>query len=99
MKSLFELCKPRESVFDPQKRDTVLDLSDLVDGRIDPAEFFSENYITEGMKALLKNAFLRNEGKSEQGVFKLKQAMGGGKTHNLLSLGLLAQHPDFRDQV
>lgn len=99
MKSLHDLCKPRDSVFDPQKRDTVLDLSDLVDGRIDPADFFAENYITEGMKALLKNAFLRMEGKSEQGVYKLKQAMGGGKTHNLLSLGLLAQHPDFRDQV
>lgn len=99
MKPLADLCVPRDSVFDPQKRDTVLDLTDLVDGRIDAAAFFAENYITEGMKTLLKNGFQRLEGKTEQGVFKLKQAMGGGKTHNLLTLGLLAQHPEFRKQV
>ncbi len=99
MKSLYELCRPRKSVFDPQKRDTVLDLTDLVDDRIEPGEFFTENYITEGMKTLLAHAFLRLEGKTDQGVFKLKQAMGGGKTHNLLALGLLARHPEFRDKV
>ena len=70
-----------------------------VENNIDPKEFFDENYITEGMRILLEQAFLRLEGKSEQGVFKLKQAMGGGKTHNLLALGLLAKHPEFRKQV
>ncbi len=95
MKPLKELCTPRTSVFDPQKRDTVLDLTDLIDEKIDPAIFFSENYITEGMKSLLKNGFKRLEGKTEQGVYKLKQAMGGGKTHNLLTLGLLAKYPRF----
>lgn len=97
--SLKALCEPRPVIFDPQKRDTVLDLSDLVEGRINPAEFFEENYITEGMKTLLEHAFRRLEGKSDQGVFKLKQAMGGGKTHNLLALGLLAQYPEYREQV
>ncbi len=99
MKPLKELCTPRPSVFDPQKRDTVLDLTDLIDAKIDPATFFAENYITEGMKSLLKNGFKRLEGKTEQGVYKLKQAMGGGKTHNLLTLGLSAKHPEFRSQV
>ncbi len=99
MKPLADLCVPRNSVFDPQKRDTVLDLTDLIDDRIDAAAFFAENYITEGMKTLLKIGFQRLEGKTEQGIFKLKQAMGGGKTHNLLSLGLLARHPEFRKQV
>ena len=99
MKSLHELCKPRESVFDSQKRDTVLDLTDLADDRIDPAEFFTENYVTEGMKTLLEHGMRRLEGKTDQGVFKLKQAMGGGKTHNLLALGLLARHPKFREKV
>ena len=59
MKSVQDLCKPRDSVFDPGKRDTVLDLADLVDDRIDPAEFFTENYITEGMKTLLENGMRR----------------------------------------
>uniref|UniRef100_A0A540VA30 DUF499 domain-containing protein n=2 Tax=Litorilinea aerophila TaxID=1204385 RepID=A0A540VA30_9CHLR len=99
MKSLYDLCIPRPTIFDPQKRDTVLDLRDLVEGTIDPAQFFEENYITEGMRVLLEHAFRRLEGKSDQGIFKLKQAMGGGKTHNLLALGLLARHPEYRDPV
>lgn len=99
MKTLKQACRPRESVFDPSRRDTVLDLTDLVADRIDPAGFFAENHITEGMKILLKEGFRRLEGKSTQGVFKLTQSMGGGKTHNLLAFGLLARHPEFRRQV
>ena len=99
MKTVKHACTPRASTFDPTRRDTVLDLSDLIDNRIDPADFFAENHITEGMKTLLTEGFRRLEGKSTQGVFKLTQAMGGGKTHNLLALGLLAAHPDFRARV
>ena len=40
MKSLAQLCKPRQSVFDHNRRDIVLDLTDLAEGRIDPGEFF-----------------------------------------------------------
>ncbi|MCB0192590.1 MAG: DUF499 domain-containing protein [Anaerolineae bacterium] len=99
MQSLKQLCVPRNSVFDTQRRDTVLDLNDLVGDRISPDNFFAENHITEGMKILLEQSFRRLEGKSSQGIFKLKQAMGGGKTHNLITLGLLARHPQFRQQV
>ena len=90
---------PRPPTFDPTRRDTVLDLSDLIEDRIDPAAFFAENHITEGMKTLLTEGFRRLEGNSPQGVFKLTQAMGGGKTHNPLALGLLARHPEHRDEV
>ncbi len=41
MKTLKQACIPRPSTFDPTRRDTVLDLSDLIDGRIDPDEFFA----------------------------------------------------------
>ena len=99
MRTVKQACRPRPSAFDPTRRDTVLDLTDLVDGRIDPAEFFAENHVTEGMRTLLTEGFRRLEGKSAQGVFKLTQAMGGGKTHNLLALGLLAGHPDYRAEV
>lgn len=99
MKYLKQLCKPRENVFDLKRRDTILDLADLVEEKINPAKFFEENYITEGMKILLEHAFRRLEGKSDQEVFRLKQAMGGGKTHNLLALGLLAMHPEYRKHV
>ena len=99
MKPLSQLCVPRQSVFDAQRRDTVLDLTDLVADRIDPRAFFAENFITQGMKVLLQQGFARLEGKSEQGIFLLKQAMGGGKTHNLLAAGLLAKHPVLRQPV
>lgn len=99
MKSLKQLCTPRKSVFDPSKRDTVLNLSHLVTAKIDAAEFFEENFVTEGMRVLLTESFRRLQGKSDQAVFKLTQAMGGGKTHNLITLGLLAQHPELRAAV
>jgi hypothetical protein len=99
VRSLKHLCFPRPSIFDKTRRDTVLDLTDLVQDRIDPSEFFGENHITEGMRILLTEGFRRLEGKSAQGVFKLTQSMGGGKTHNLISFGLLAKHPGYRKQV
>ena len=99
MQTVRQACVPRPGIFDASLRDTVLHLGDLVAGGIDPAEFFAENYITEGMRTLLTESFRRIEGHSAQGVFKLTQAMGGGKTHNLLALGLLAKHPEFRAEV
>ena len=88
MKSLKQLCTPRSSIFDASKRDTVLNLTHLVEDKIDGAEFFEESYVTDGMHTLLVEAFRRMQGKSGQAVFKLTQAMGGGKTHNLITLGM-----------
>jgi predicted AAA+ superfamily ATPase len=99
MKSLTQLCKPRQSVFDRNRRDVVLDLTDLLEDHIDPREFFEENYFTDGMRRLLREAFRRFAGESTQGVFVLTQAMGGGKTHNMIALGLLAKHPELRHTV
>jgi len=47
VKTLKQLCMPRQSVFDRSRRDVVLDLTDLIDreGHIDPHEFFEENYL------------------------------------------------------
>ena len=99
MKSLKQLCLPRKSVFDRARRDVVLDLTDLIENKIASADFFEENWRTDGMKRLLKEAFRRFEGASQQGVFVLSQAMGGGKTHNMIALGLLAKHPEIRKKV
>lgn len=99
MKTLKQVCTPRASVFDPAKRDTVLSLNHLVRGHINPGEFFEENHVTQGMRLLLENGFKRLEGKSDQGIFRLTQAMGGGKTHNLITFGLLAKHPEYRQKV
>ena len=95
MKTLKQACTPRSSVFDAARRDSVVDLTELVANRIDAQAFFSENYATNGMKTLLEQAFRRFQGLSEQGIFLLTQAMGGGKTHNLVALGLLARYPEL----
>jgi len=55
--------------------------------------FFSRNYVTHGMDQLFREGILRLSGKSDQAVFELTQAMGGGKTHMMVALGLLARHP------
>ncbi|MBU4450655.1 MAG: DUF499 domain-containing protein, partial [Actinobacteria bacterium] len=99
MKTLFELCKPRQSVFNETKREDVLNLSDLKEGKIECAPFFEENYVTDGMKTLFDTAFNRFIKRGQTGVVKLTQAMGGGKTHNMLALGLLAANPEFRGKV
>ncbi|MBN1569786.1 MAG: DUF499 domain-containing protein [Acidobacteria bacterium] len=99
MKTLKQLCKPRKSVFDKERRDVVLDLTDLIEEKIKPAEFFGENWVTGGMRHLLREAFRRFAGRSASGVIKLTQSMGGGKTHSMIALGLLAKHPELRKPV
>jgi len=61
MDSLRALCTPHPGVFDPKRPDTVLDIAYLVTDKIDPAEIFEENHITEGMRTLLEQGFLRLE--------------------------------------
>lgn len=94
-----EACVPRQSVFDTNTRDTVHDLEDLPN--LDPRDFFQENFVTSGMKTLLTEVFSRMDGSNPDanGAFLLSQSMGGGKTHNLLALGLLARAPELRDTV
>lgn len=99
MKTLFEACKPRQSVFDEAKRDDTLDLANLIDNSIDAEAFFNETYITEGMQLVFETAFKRFEGKAPSGLVKLTQSMGGGKTHNMVALGLLAQNPSLRKKI
>jgi hypothetical protein len=100
MNSIAALCTPRKSVFDPSHRDSVLDLSDALQDRIRPREFFEENYPTEGMRHLIQEAFRRFERQpGSHGVFVLTQAMGGGKTHTMIALSLLAKHPELRSEV
>lgn len=74
-------------------------LADLIKEEGDGRAFFSRNYITHGMSQLFREGMLRLSGKSDQAVFELTQAMGGGKTHMMVALGLLARHPHLRPEV
>ena len=98
--SLQSLCTPRESVFATDRRATVLSLDAYLQGKVDAKSFFEENYFTTGMTTLVDRA-LRHLGGSQAGssVFLLSQSMGGGKTHSMIALGLLAQDPELRAKV
>jgi hypothetical protein len=95
MNTLKNLCIPRLIEHDAD----VQDIKDLLENRINPSLFFETNYKTQGMAVLLKTAFERFKSKSQQRLIKLTQSMGGGKTHNMISLGLLAKHPEFRKKI
>lgn len=98
--SLQALCKPRPSVFAADRRATVLNLDAFLEGKVNGEEFFQENYFTNGMLTLVDRAFrhLGGEGAGSS-MFLLSQAMGGGKTHSMIALGLLARDQDLRRTV
>ena len=93
-------CTPRPSVFAADRRATVLNLDVFLKGQVNGSAFFEENHFTVGMETLVDRAF-RHLGGAGAGssVFLLSQAMGGGKTHSMIALGLLARDPDLRRQV
>jgi hypothetical protein len=78
----------------------VLSLDSFLKGQVKGAEFFEENYFTNGMVTLVDRAFRHLAGQGAgSSVFLLSQAMGGGKTHSMIGLGLLAQDPELRRRV
>lgn len=95
-----EACELQPSALDFALSDQVEHLSDVLnDAESKAADFFQRNYVTSGMARLLREGLQRLAGQSAQAVFELRQAMGGGKTHSMLALGILARNPQFYDQV
>jgi hypothetical protein len=98
--TLKALCNPRASVFAADRRATVLSLDTFLKGQVHGAEFFAENYFTSGMVTLVDRAFRHLAGAGAgSSIFLLSQAMGGGKTHSMIGLGLLARDPELRRRV
>ncbi len=95
--TLKHLCTPRAATFSRDRAETVAEIADLA--KLDGQRFFDETHITDGMATLLRQVFQRLTGQSDQGVYRLKQAMGGGKTHNLLAAALLARDAGMRNTV
>lgn len=97
---LSALCTPRDSVFQKDRRATVLNLDAFLADKISGELFFRENYFTAGMSTLVDRCFRQLGGSSAgSSVFLLSQAMGGGKTHSMIALGLLARAPALRKSV
>lgn len=91
---LRDVCELHPDVYELNRTEQVEHL-DLV-LRASEAEaraFFAKTHVTSGMGEFLRGALRRVSGQSSQAVFELRQAMGGGKTHNLIALGLIASNP------
>ena len=98
--SLHAYCKPRQSVFSTDRRATVLNLDAFLRDQVDGLAFFDENFFTSGMLTLVDRAFRHLSGDGAgSSVMLLSQAMGGGKTHSMIALGLLARDPVLREKV
>ncbi len=89
---------PKKAIFDSSQWDNPFEIALLRDSPSQLQNFFDENFTTENMKRLYVAAFKRFEGVSEQFLIKLTQTMGGGKTHNMIALGMLAMYPQLREE-
>ena len=95
LQTVIDTCKFKQDAIDFAMTDQIEDLADLADASAANARlFFDKTYLTEGMRTLLRQGLQRLNGQSGQAVFELRQAMGGGKTHSMLSLGYMAAQPD-----
>lgn len=99
IKTVKQACRFNPIIRDYRMSQGIENLSDLINDAGDGREFFLRNFITHGMDQLFREGLLRLSGKSDQAVFELTQAMGGGKTHMMIALGLLARHPHLRHAV
>ena len=99
LKTVKDACVLNPSAIAFQMADHIENLQDVIDDAEDGSEFFAQTYITHGMDQLFRQGLKRLAGKSDDGVFQLTQAMGGGKTHLLIALGLLAKNPALREKV
>lgn len=96
IKTVKQACRFNPVIQDYRMSQGIENLADLITDAGDGSEFFSRNFVTHGMEQLFREGMLRLSGKSDQAVFELTQAMGGGKTHMMIALGLLAKHAHLR---
>ena len=99
IRTVKQACRFNAVIHDYRMSQGIENLADLIHDAGDGREFFSRNFVTHGMAQLFREGLLRLSGKSDQAVFELTQAMGGGKTHTMIALGLLARHPHLRQEV
>jgi len=99
IKTVKQACRFNPVIQDYRMSQGIENLADLINDAGDGRGFFLRNYVTHGMEQLFREGMLRLSGKSDQAVFELTQAMGGGKTHMMIALGLLARYPHLRPEV
>jgi hypothetical protein len=95
MKSVRNACKLQPNALEINVGDQIEQLDQVIKGQ-DTKAYFEKTFITGGMRELISRGVARLGGKSNDAVFHLKQAMGGGKTHLIVGFGLLAKDPAAR---
>lgn len=96
MKTVRDACQLQPNALSIKLSDQIEQLDELIHAEGDGTAFFEKTFITQGMQDLVTEGIARLAAVSNQAVFHLKQAMGGGKTHLLVGFGLLAKHPALR---
>lgn len=94
MKTTANACKLQPKAMEINVGDQIEQLDQIIQDS-DGGKYFAKTFITDGMKTLLTKGMARLAGKSNDAVFHLKQAMGGGKTHLLVGFGLLARDAGY----
>ena len=97
MKTVRDACQLQPHALSIRLSDQIEHLDELIGAEGDGHAFFERTHLTQGMLDLVSEGIARLAGASSQTVFHLKQAMGGGKTHLLVGIGLLAKHPALRN--
>jgi hypothetical protein len=95
MKTVRDACKLQSNALSINVGDQIEQLDQLIFGT-NAHDYFAKTFITDGMRQLLSKGMARLAGKSNDAIFHLKQAMGGGKTHLIVGFGLLAKDISIR---
>jgi hypothetical protein len=99
LKTVKDACTIHPSTLDYQVAGGVESLAQVIAADDEGTAFFEKSYLTRGMEELLREGLLRLSGQTDQALFELAQAMGGGKTHLMSALGLLAKYPHQRANI
>lgn len=94
MKTVRSACQLQPKALEINVGDQIEQLDQIINDT-NGQEYFKKTFITDGFKTLLSKGMARLAGKSNDTVFHLKQAMGGGKTHLMVGFGLLAKMLPF----
>jgi hypothetical protein len=97
--SVRDACTLQDNALELRVSDQVEQLEQLIDAEGDGRAYFDKTHITVGMDELIREGVKRLAGKSNNAIFHLKQAMGGGKTHVIVGFGLLSKHKSLRQTL
>jgi hypothetical protein len=98
LNNVVNLCKLHSGALNIRVSDQIEQIDDVIKDYSAAEKFFEKTFITDGMKTLITQGLMRLAGKSSTPVFHLKQAMGGGKTHIMIGLAMLAKYPKLREK-